>query len=129
VDTESPLYQLYDEELWRDFTFKERYSGHRELRQYFEYVVKKWDLQKDIVFNKAVEDAEFDQESARWQTCADGSRTFARWFIPCLGFAAKRFTPPTKGVSDFAGEVFHTGAWPAWGANLTNKSVAIIGTG
>ena len=116
--------------MWRDFTFKERYSGWRELRRYFDYVVEKWNIQKDISFNKAVEGATFDEEKALWHIdCADGSSTYARWFIPCLGFAARRFTPSMTGMSDFQGEIYHTGNYPAWGVKLKGKRVAVIGTG
>lgn len=27
VDSDTPIYQLFDKELWEDFTFKERYAG------------------------------------------------------------------------------------------------------
>ena len=40
VDSDTPIYQLFDKELWSTFTFKERYAGWRELRRYFEHVEK-----------------------------------------------------------------------------------------
>lgn len=44
VDSDTPIYQLFDKELWEDFTYKERYPGGPELRRYFEYVDKKWNV-------------------------------------------------------------------------------------
>lgn len=46
VDTDTPIYQLFDKELWDDFTFKERYAGWKELRRYFDHVDKKWNLRQ-----------------------------------------------------------------------------------
>lgn len=130
VDSDAPIYQLFDKDLWQDFTFTERYAGWQELRRYFEYVEKKWDLKKDIVYNKHVDGAHFDEKKHQWLVeCSDGSSVYCRWFIPCIGFASKRFTPPFKGLSDFRGDVYHTAVWPQHGVNLKNKRVAQVGTG
>lgn len=34
VDSDTPIYQLFDKELWEDFTYDERYPGGKELRRY-----------------------------------------------------------------------------------------------
>jgi len=100
------------------------------LKRYFNHVEKKWDLQKDIEYNKNVEGATFDEERHQWVVdCADGTETRCRWFIPAIGFAAKRYVPPYRGLSHFEGDVFHTAVWPQWGVNLKNKRIAIVGTG
>jgi len=130
VDSDTPIYQLFDKELWEDFTFRERYAGWQDLKRYFQHVEKKWDLLKDIEYNKNVEGATFDESRNQWLIeCADGTEVYARWFIPAIGFAAKRYTPPIKGLSSFHGDVFHTAVWPQWGVNLKNKRIAVIGTG
>jgi cation diffusion facilitator CzcD-associated flavoprotein CzcO len=46
VDTDTPIYQLFDKELWEDFTFRERYAGWQELRRYFAHVDQKWGVSK-----------------------------------------------------------------------------------
>uniref|UniRef100_UPI0025FD25CF NAD(P)-binding protein n=1 Tax=uncultured Phenylobacterium sp. TaxID=349273 RepID=UPI0025FD25CF len=38
VDTHVPLYEFSSEELWRDWTWTERFPGWEELRAYFRYV-------------------------------------------------------------------------------------------
>ncbi len=58
-----------------------------------------------------------------------GSQTWCKWFLPCIGFAAKKYTPPMPGLSNFKGEVYHTGVWPQYGVNLRRKRIAQIGTG
>lgn len=34
VDSDTPIYQLFDKELWEDFTYTERYPDWRDLRRY-----------------------------------------------------------------------------------------------
>jgi len=150
---QTPIYQLFDKELWEDFTFKERYAGWQELRRYFDHVEKKWDVKKDTQFNKHVDGAVFDEQKQEWLVeCSDGSETRCRWFLPCIGFAAKRYTPPVPGLSNFRGDTYHTyvhypvssyehsgipadlaticsAVWPQHGVNFKGKRVAQIGTG
>jgi hypothetical protein len=82
VDSDTPIYQLFDKELWSTFTFKERYAGWRELRRYFEHVEKVWDVKKDVEFNKHVDSAVFDEQRHQWLVeCSDGTEIYCRWFI------------------------------------------------
>ena len=130
MDTDSPIYQLYDKELWANFTFQDRYPDWKELRRYFDYVEKKWKIRDYISFNKQVDGATFDETSHQWLIeCADGSEIKATWFIPCIGFASKRYTPPFPGLGNFDGDIYHTATWPQHGVNLKGKRVAEIGTG
>nr|POE51875.1 baeyer-villiger monooxygenase [Quercus suber] len=130
VDSDTPIYQLFDKELWEDFTFKERYAGWQELRRYFDHIEKKWEVKKHIVFDKHVDGAHFDEQKHQWLVeCADGGRIYCKWFLPCIGFASRRYTPPINGLSNFQGDVYHTAVWPQHGVNLKNKRIAVIGTG
>ena len=130
VDTDTPIYQLYDKELWQDFTFRERYAGWQELRRYFDYVDQKWGIKQYFEFNKNVDTATFDETQRKWLVeCSDGSQTWCRYFLPALGFAAKKYLPPIPGLSNFRGDVFHTGVWPQYGVSLKGKRIAQIGTG
>lgn len=74
--------------------------------------------------------AHFDEQKHQWLVeCADGSQIYCKWFLPCIGFASRRYTPPITGLSNFQGDVYHTAVWPQHGVNLKNKKIAIIGTG
>ncbi|KAF7895414.1 hypothetical protein EAF00_007228 [Botryotinia globosa] len=130
VDSDAPIYQLFDKELWEDFTFKEKFPGGSEIRRYFEHVERKWDVRKDLEFDKHVDGATFDKQRNQWLVeCSDGFEIYCRWFIPCIGFASRRFTPPFHGLSNFKGDIYHTATWPQHGVNLKNKRVGQIGTG
>ncbi|KAH6719617.1 cyclohexanone monooxygenase [Leptodontidium sp. MPI-SDFR-AT-0119] len=130
VDSDTPIYQLFDEELWKDFTFKERYAGWKDLRRYFDHVEEVWQVKKDTEFNKHVDSARFDESTNRWTVeCSDGSEVSCRWFIPCIGFASKKYTPPVKNLGEFKGQVYHTAVWPQHDVGMKGKRVAVIGTG
>lgn len=130
MDSDTPIYQLFDKELWEDFTFKERYAGWQELRRYFQHVEKKWHVQEHVQYHKHVDSATFDEKKHLWLVeCSDGSEIYCRWFIPCIGFASRRYTPPVPGLGNFRGDTYHTAVWPQHGVNLKGKRVAQIGTG
>ncbi|KAK6441046.1 hypothetical protein LTR95_002727 [Oleoguttula sp. CCFEE 5521] len=130
VDSDAPIYQLFDKDLYEDFTFTERYAGGKELRRYFEHVEKKWNLKEYIDFDKHVDSAHFNEKTHEWHVeCSDGTEYRCRWFMPCIGFAARRYTPPVPGLSNFKGDTYHTAVWPQHGVNLKNKRIATIGTG
>ncbi|KAK7548812.1 cyclohexanone monooxygenase [Phyllosticta citricarpa] len=130
VDSDTPIYQLFEPELYEDFTFKERYADWKDLKRYFQHVEKKWDLLKDIEYNRNVDAARFDEARNKWLVeCSDGTKVVCRWFVLTIGFASRRYVPKMKGMGDFQGEMYHTAQWPQWGVNLKNKRIAVIGTG
>ncbi|QSZ29015.1 hypothetical protein DSL72_003525 [Monilinia vaccinii-corymbosi] len=110
VDSESPIYQLFGKELWEDFTFKEKFEGFEEILRYFEHVEKKWDVRKDLQFNKNFDGATFDNSRNQWLVeCSDDSEIY------CL--------------SNYKGDIYHTAIWPQHDVNLKNKRVGQVGTG
>lgn len=130
VDTHVPLYEYSDEELWRDWDWSERFPSGYELRRYFNYVDKKWDIRKDCQFNARIEVATFDTDSRKWHlTTTNGEKFVTRFFLLCAGFAAKPYIPKIEGLDSFEGIMSHTGLWPQDGINFTNRKVGVIGTG
>lgn len=125
-----PIYQFFNKELWSDWEYTECYPGQPELREYFAYVDKKWDLSKDIEFSTEVTGARFDETTRKWVvTLHDGRKAEARWFILAVGFASKNYTPAFPGLDTFKGLKLHTSEWPEGGVDLSGKRVAVIGTG
>jgi len=130
VDSDVPLYEYSLEEIWREWTWTERFPSWEELREYFKFVDKKLDISKDCHFNTRVTAAEFDKEKDQWIIATeDGLVTRAKYFLPCTGFAAKRYVPPFKGLETFEGECHHTAVWPQNGIELRDKKIGVIGTG
>ena len=132
VDTECPVYQLTDPELFKDWTWTERYPHRDELVRYFAHVSKVWDLEKDITFNSRVEAAHWNQDMSRWDIKVSQNVTTlaaqASHIVFCTGFASKAFTPAYNGMENFTGKICHTGFWDN-SIEFENKRVAVIGTG
>lgn len=130
VDTEGALYQFSRPDLSHEWKYRELYPGWSEVREYFQFIDQKLDLRKDVRFNTRVTSADFDSEDQKWTVrSADGSVVRCRFLVPCLGFAAKPYTPPLPGLDRFQGQMTHTALWPQEGIDMTGKRVAVIGTG
>ena len=65
VDSHVPNYEYSLEEVWRDWTWTERFPGRGELLAYFDHVVDVLDLACDIDLDASVESARFDGAEAR----------------------------------------------------------------
>ena len=64
----------------------------------------------------------------KWKVSASGGRVFiAQFFLPCTGFAAKRYIPEWQGIEKFRGTLLHPSDWPKDEVSLKGKKVAIIG--
>jgi cation diffusion facilitator CzcD-associated flavoprotein CzcO len=130
VDSHVPNYEYSMEEVWRDWTWTERFPGAEELQRYFRHVDKQLNLSPDIRFNSRINKANYDNDLNLWHIdCEDGSQTQTRFFVSCVGFAAKSYTPEIPGIEKFNGDCYHTAHWPAAGLDLSDKRVGVIGTG
>ncbi|EXJ57777.1 uncharacterized protein A1O5_12335 [Cladophialophora psammophila CBS 110553] len=130
VDSAIPLYEFSDPEIWRDWSWSQRFPGSAELRDYFQFVAEKWDLRRDTYFDTRVTAAEWNVSNARWLvTTADGKQFKVKQFLLNTGFAAKRHIPDWNGIEKFQGTWVHPSYWPKEDPDLRGKKVAIIGTG
>jgi cation diffusion facilitator CzcD-associated flavoprotein CzcO len=130
VDSHVPNYEFSIEEIWRDWTWSERFPGKEELQRYFQHVDATLGLSADIRFRSLITSAIFDSESNLWHiACEDGHQIKARFFLSCVGFAAKSYTPEFPGLADFKGPCCHTAHWPEDGFEMTGKRIGVIGTG
>ncbi|QVM09278.1 hypothetical protein D8B26_003941 [Coccidioides posadasii str. Silveira] len=130
VDSEVPVYEYSESEVWKDWTWTEKYPAGEEILKYFDHVGKVWDIKRDVDFNMRVIGAQFDMTEKVWKIeTDDGRTTTCQFFIPATGFAAKRYVPPFKGIETFKGKVYHSSCWPHEGVQTKGKRVGIIGTG
>ncbi|KAK1713836.1 cyclopentanone 1,2-monooxygenase [Colletotrichum acutatum] len=130
VDSETPYYQLSLREVWKDWTWSQRFPGHEELKRYFTHVDKVLDISKDVSYNTVVVGADFDMATAKWIIETDTGRIItSRFLIPATGSSIKRYEPEFAGKDLFKGIVVHPAAWPDSGIDLENRRVAIIGSG
>ncbi|PWY66793.1 FAD/NAD(P)-binding domain-containing protein [Aspergillus sclerotioniger CBS 115572] len=130
VDSESWVYQFSIPEVWEDWSWSELYPSGQELRRYFAHVEKKLHIKQDVEFQTRVVNAQFYRETSRWRIeTQDGRIIESQFLLPCVGIAAKRYTPDFPGVEHFQGAIYHSAHWPREGVNVQGKKVAVLGTG
>lgn len=129
VDSAVPIYAFNDERILRDFKWSEEFPGWPEIQRYFKYADKVLDFSRDTDFNTYVKSAVWDDGRCVWKVDAtNGTQYTAKYFIPCLGFSAKLYIPPFKGLESFKGQWQHTSRWDPE-IPLEGRKIAVIGTG
>lgn len=130
-DSESHIYSYsFSDELQREWEFSSTYPAQPEILSYLDYVADKFDLRRDIQFNTAVTGAQFDEASNTWTvTLDDGTEVTTQFLITAVGCLSAKNVPDLPGLENFAGERYHSGAWPHEGVEFTGKRVGVIGTG
>ncbi|KPI11543.1 Phenylacetone monooxygenase [Actinobacteria bacterium OK074] len=130
-DSESYTYgYLFSKELWEEWEWSERFAGQPEIERYFNHVVDRFDLRRDILTGVKVTSAVFDEPSGTWTVrSSDGTEIRARYVVAATGNLSVPFIPGIPGRDDFRGEQHHTSRWPKTPIDFTGKRVAQIGTG
>lgn len=130
-DSESYSYGYsFSKELLQEWDWSEHFAGQPETLRYCNYVADKFDLRRDIQFERRVKAAHYDEETRSWTiTLEDGSRFNSRFLITAIGPLSTPTLPRIEGLGDFKGASFHTARWPKEPVDFTGKRVAVIGTG
>ncbi|MDE2689880.1 MAG: NAD(P)/FAD-dependent oxidoreductase [Acidobacteriota bacterium] len=153
-DVESLEYSYqFSEELQQEWSWAERYAGQPEILRYVNHVADRFDLRREIEFNRRVVSARFEEEDSRWRIevappdeavagpfdgdgagrssgkGAGNETVFARFVVMATGCLSAANLPDFDGIEDFAGEKYHTGAWPHEGVDFTGLRVGVVGTG
>jgi cation diffusion facilitator CzcD-associated flavoprotein CzcO len=130
-DSDSYIYcYSFDEDLWQEWQWSERYPEQPEIRAYLEHVAERFDLKRDITFNTAVAAAAYDEAAGTWTvTTEGGEQVTTRFLITGVGALSASNTPKFAGIDSFGGASYHTGHWPHEGVDFTGQRVGVIGTG
>lgn len=108
------------------------FKGVDELQRYFAHVEDKLQLKKDMDLNTRITAAVFDASKDRWTiegVSPKGKVTYsARFFVPCIGFAARRHIPDWPGIDSFKGQIYHSSFWPG-NVDVKGKKMVVIGNG
>ncbi len=130
-DVESYDYSYsFSPELEQEWRWTERYATQPEILRYINHVVERFDLRRDIQFNTRMKRATYDESLARWNIETEGGETFQTQFLlMCVGQLSTTKSPSYPGLSDYQGEVIHSGMWPKHEVIYEGKRVGIIGTG
>ncbi|EKD01609.1 FAD dependent oxidoreductase [Trichosporon asahii var. asahii CBS 8904] len=130
-DSEASIYQLFfSEDLYKGWSWSERFPGQPEVERWLQYVTDKLDLRKDISFNSRIESAVWDDDRQRWTIkTSDGQVLDAQYFISCGGMLSAPLTNVFEGMDDFKGQIEYTSLYPAEGVDVKGKRVGVIGVG
>ncbi|OBG65537.1 MULTISPECIES: NAD(P)/FAD-dependent oxidoreductase [unclassified Mycobacterium] len=130
-DVESVDYcYSFSDELQQEWNWTEKYATQAEILAYLNWVADKLDLRRDITFRARVVSSALDETTLRWVVTTDGGDVLsARFCLMATGPLSAALTPDFHGLESFAGEIYHTAAWPQHAVDFTGKRVAVIGTG
>ncbi|MGF6311398.1 acetone monooxygenase [Bradyrhizobium sp. i1.8.4] len=129
-DSEGHTYQyLFSEELYKGWSWSERFPGQPEIERWLNYVADRLDLRKDIQFGTTVKSAHFNEATQRWLVTTDqGDVIDAQFLVTCCGMlSAPHVSFP--GQETFKGKLFHTARWPKGAIELAGKRVGVVGNG
>ena len=129
-DIESIEYSYsFSDELQQEWNWSNRYSDQSEILDYINYVVKKFNLKENIVFNTSVKSARFDENLKNWILETDSKSYSSKFCVMATGTLSSIKQPNFDGLENFKGDWYVTGEWPHEKLDFTSKKVAIIGTG
>jgi acetone monooxygenase len=130
-DSEAYIYQyLFSEELYKDWSWSQRFPDQPEIERWMHYVTDRLDLRRDIEFSTTVTSARFDEERDRWTVRTDRGETIeTRFLVTCAGMLSAPLTDPFPGRDTFRGTIVHTSRWPVEDVELDGKRVGVVGVG
>ncbi len=106
-----------------------RYAGFAEIHQYILDTTEKYGLRPFVRFNQVVNEARYDEATARWTIrTQNGDTIVARHFVMATGPLHVPSIPKIRGLDNFKGKVFHSAQWDH-DYDLRGKNVVSIGTG
>jgi cyclohexanone monooxygenase len=130
-DAESLAYSYsFSRELEQEWQWTERYATQPEILKYAEHVAERFDLKRDMRFERRVTRALFDDARQEWTLETDrGDRASAPFCIMATGCLSVPQEPNIPGLHDFSRELYWTGRWPHHAVSHVGKRVGVIGTG
>lgn len=130
-DSESYIYQyLFSEDLYKNWSWSERFPGQAEIEQWMHYVADSLELRKDVQLNTRIESAHYDESNKQWVVATDGGEKIeTRFLISCCGMLSAPMENIFPGQNSFNGKIFHTSRWPREGVDLGGKRVGVVGIG
>jgi cyclohexanone monooxygenase len=130
-DAESLAYSYsFSPELEREWSWTERYATQAEILRYAQHVADRFELKRDIRFDRRVETAHFDEAAGIWSVTTDaGDAARAPLLIMATGCLSVPLVPEIEGLETFARRRLQTGQWPHEPVDFTGERVGIVGTG
>ena len=125
-DVPSHLYSFSFEPSTR---WSHKYGRQNEIFEYLKHCASKYRVNQYIQFHQEVASMQFDDKMGVWSVLTtSGKRYRARIVVGATGQLDRPSVPNIEGQSLFDGRQFHSARWDH-NYDLTNKKVAVIGTG
>jgi cyclohexanone monooxygenase len=130
-DIESMQYSYsFSEGLQQEWNWSERYASQPEILEYANHVADRFNLRRDISLNARVKRADFDEATRTWNVAISHGRLVqAKFVVLATGCLSNARMPDIEALSEFRGQVYHTGQWPHERVDFADKRVGVIGTG
>jgi 4-hydroxyacetophenone monooxygenase len=121
-------YSFEPSDQWTEF-----FAQQPELQSYFDTVMRKHGIERNVRWETEVLGAEWDDASSSWLVrvrAVDGTEEtlIARAVISAVGQLNRPSIPDIPGQGDFEGPSFHSARWDHE-VDITGKRVAMIGAG
>ena len=121
---------MFDEKLYKDWSWSQRFPGQPEIERWMNYVADRLDLRRNIQFNTTIASSHWNAESNRWGLeTSDGQLIDAQFVVCCTGMLSAPLEEPFPGTKQFKGRLFHTARWPKEKIDFTGKRVGVVGNG
>ena len=125
-DTEVPLYEYSDPQLWQNWNWTEKFPAQPEIFAYLRWVSEKLNIRGEMIFNTRISSVRWDEKAKLWRIFTkDGQLATAQYFIPCSGYTTVKYVPAFKGINTFK-HAYHTSQWPS-GLECEQLRVGVIG--
>jgi acetone monooxygenase len=130
-DSESYIYQyLFSEELYKGWSWSEKFPAQPEIERWLHYVADKLDLRRDIQFSSTIQSAHFNDATGRWTIATDKGQVIdTQYLVTCCGMLSAPMSSLFPGQETFQGRLFHTARWPNEPIDLAGKRVGVVGIG
>jgi len=120
----------FSPELEQEWDWSEVFPPQEELERYFNHVVDRFDLRRDIQLSTRVTTATYDEDAAQWGVETDVGDCFrVRYLVMATGCLSAPLEPQIPGRDAFSGTSLFTNRWPKDGVDFTGGRVGLIGTG
>jgi cation diffusion facilitator CzcD-associated flavoprotein CzcO len=130
VDVESYYYCYYDEKLYREWTWTERYPAQPEILAYLNFAADKYEVRPHFRFNTWMTSARWDPGRHLYNLTTDGGDVITcRFLVMTTGQLSKARRPAFEGLDDFRGRWVLTSHWPEEPVEIDGKRIGVIGTG
>lgn len=115
------------------------FSGQEEILSYLIRVAQKWGLYKYIRFNTEVQEANWNDNTKKWETSvkvlggkaaeyASSYTLTSNFLVSAVGQLNVPHYPAVPGLDSFQGKIMHSARWD-WSYQFADKKIALIGNG